>query len=370
MSYLYSYCINRSQIHSMTEKKKICTAGNFVICDVQEEYAEHLLKILSEYFSGEYQFHLFYDFEKMKTFLQNSHPDVLLIGEEYKENLDSVSTGGSVIVLTEMSAKYAGERDRMVFRYQSADDIVKEISGIIGRTMPSKTVGDETEKRTARQKKGGIKIRDEPDTIGRQLVKGIIGIYSPIHRIGKTKYAIRLGRKLAKRVPVLYINMEGYSGMDYYFQDGTGKDLGDLLYCMKQERGDHGIKISAMTGQAGGMDYILPMENEQDLRSVKCEEWISLLDMIMEKCIYETIILDLGECVDGIYEILRKCERIYTPFIREGAAEAKLKQYENNLRLAGYGDILGRTVKKEMKRSAHSANSSRSMQRPEGTGSL
>ena len=346
MSYLYSYCINRSQIHSMTEKKKICTAGNFVICDVQEEYAEHLLKILSEYFSGEYQFHLFYDFEKMKTFLQNSHPDVLLIGEEYKENLDSVSTGGSVIVLTEMSAKYAGERDRMVFRYQSADDIVKEISGIIGRTMPSKTVGDETEKRTARQKKGGIKIRDEPDTIGRQLVKGIIGIYSPIHRIGKTKYAIRIGRKLAKQVPVLYINMEGYSGGDYYFHGGTDKDLGDLLYCIKQERDDYGLKISTMTGQAGKMDYIMPMKNEQDMREVSRDEWISLLDLIMEKCIYEAVILDLGDAVNGLYDILKKCSKVYTLYINDETAQAKLKQYEENLKTAGYADVLDHTVKK------------------------
>lgn len=105
-----------------------------------------------------------------------------------------------------------------------------------------------------------------------------------------------------------------------------------------------------MALQKGGMDYILPMKNEQDVRSVRKEEWISLLDMILEKCIYEVVLLDLGDAVHGLYDILRKCDRIYTPYIHEGAAEAKLEQYEDNLRAAGYADILRRTVKRQMGR--------------------
>lgn len=96
------------------------------------------------------------------------------------------------------------------------------------------------------------------------------------------------------------------------------------------------------------MDYILPMKNEQDLRSVRGEEWIRLLDMIMEKCLYEAVILDLGDAVCGLYDILRKCDRIYTPYICESAAEAKMEQYEENLRTAGYADILTKTVKKRI----------------------
>ena len=34
----------------------------------------------------------------------------------------------------------------------------------------------------------------------------------------------------------------------------------------------------------------------------------------------------------------------------EGAAAAKIEQYEQNLRSAGYGDVLDRTVKKRAKR--------------------
>ena len=80
------------------------------------------------------------------------------------------------------------------------------------------------------------------------------------------------------KVPVLYLNLEGYSGGDHYFPEDTSYDLGDLIYFLKQERTDYGLKISSMTGQYGRMDYIMPMKNESDLRAVSGEEWISLFN--------------------------------------------------------------------------------------------
>ena len=161
---------------------------------------------------------------------------------------------------------------------------------------------------------------------------------------------MNLGQKLSEKIPVLYLNLEGYSGGGYYLPEKTDHDLGDLLYCMKQERQDYGLKISSMTGQFGGMDYIMPMKNEMDLRAVKGDEWLHLFGQILEKCIYEVLILDLGDCIDGLYDILRNCSKIYTPYILESAAMAKLSQYEMNLRTAGYGDVLMHTVKKQMQK--------------------
>lgn len=38
--------------------------------------------------------------------------------------------------------------------------------------------------------------------------------------------------------------------------------------------------------------------------------------------IYKVIILDLGDTVDGLYDLLGRCSKIYTPYIEEGAAKA------------------------------------------------
>ena len=102
-----------------------------------------------------------------------------------------------------------------------------------------------------------------------------------------------------------------------------------------------------MAGQLGNLDYIKPMKNEQDLRAVSGGEWLSLLDLIFEKCIYETVILDLGDAVSGLYDVLKKCSRVYTLYLNEEAAQAKLRQYEENLRETGYASVLEHTVKKQ-----------------------
>lgn len=61
-------------------------------------------------------------------------------------------------------------------------------------------------------------------------VRGLIGVYSPIHRIGKTKFAIRTARQLGRSVPVLYLNLEGNSGDNYYFR--TGKEMTLETFCI------------------------------------------------------------------------------------------------------------------------------------------
>ena len=47
----------------------------------------------------------------------------------------------------------------------------------------------------------------------------VIAVYSPVRRIGKTTYAIRLGRKLAKEANVLYLGMETYGGEGGHFPE-------------------------------------------------------------------------------------------------------------------------------------------------------
>lgn len=341
----------------MSEENRRNVSGSFVVCDEQEDYIEHLFAILSEQLSGEYQFHLFHDPAKMLDFMETEETEALLIGEEYREKIADMSKVRRVFILTDVMKNHAENDMIPVFRYQSASQILNQIRS--GIKIP--------DRRISVQKQGKKRIRDEPEAVNvrektRSMApkvsvsvqtRGLIGVYSPVHRIGKTRFAMRLGEKLSGQIPVLYLNLEGYAGGSYYFPEKTEQDLGDLIYCMKQERTDHGLKISSMTGRSGGMDYIMPMENESDLRSVRGEEWISLFDQILEKCIYEAVILDLGDCIDGLYDILRNCSRVYTPYIREGAAMAKLEQYERNLRTTGYGDILTRTVKKQMQRRRH-----------------
>lgn len=177
----------------------------------------------------------------------------------------------------------------------------------------------------------------------------LIGVYSPVHRIGKTRFAMELGREMAKKEPVLYLNMEEYAGGSYYFPDQTGQTLADLLYYSRQEKGNLGLRISTMAGQDEALDYILPIPCVQDLQGVSGEEWLRLFEQIRENCIYQKVILDLGDSVNGLFQILEECHTVYTPYIEDEVARAKLNQYAENLRRTGREKVLEKTIQKKLK---------------------
>ena len=60
--------------------------------------------------------------------------------------------------------------------------------------------------------------------------------------------------------------------------------------------------------------------------------------------------LDLGEGVQGLFDILRQCDTIYTPFVEQEGARAKLRQYTDNLCRLGYEEVLEHTIQKELTR--------------------
>lgn len=220
----------------MTEKQYKGIAGNFLICDVQKEYAEHLLSILVKRFGMRFQFHFFSNVKKIEQFAEKAEIEILLIAEDCVSEIRGNVKAKKKFILSESMKKEEKQGETTIFRYQSADEILKIIQSGIGEEEAKaahKPQKKTEEKYDAVQSdftapKRKIGIRDEPEE------SGLIGIYSPIHRIGKTEFALCLGEKISEKVPTLYINMEGYSGNDFYFKGEKNQDLGDLLYYLKQ----------------------------------------------------------------------------------------------------------------------------------------
>ena len=236
----------------MTEKQYKGIAGNFLICDVQKEYAEHLLSILVKRFGMRFQFHFFSNVKKIEQFAEKAEIEILLIAEDCVSEIRGNVKAKKKFILSESMKKEEKQGETTIFRYQSANEILKIIQSGIGEEEAKaahKPQKKTEEKYDAVQSdftapKRKIGIRDEPEE------SGLIGIYSPIHRIGKTEFALCLGEKISEKVPTLYINMEGYSGNDFYFKGEKNQDLGDLLYYLKQERIDYGGKLETASHKA------------------------------------------------------------------------------------------------------------------------
>ena len=309
VQFLYSGCMIAAKFRIMTIEQRAVrrTAENFVICDTQKSYSENLFRRLSEKLSGYFQFHVFHDIENLKIAAKSMQVNILLIGEEYgKEDRDEIPARQKYLLIGEKIPNERSPTEIPFFRYQSVSSMLELL------------LQENSEVQTNQ-----IQLVSDRSQTVKANVNGLIGIYSPVHRIGKTRFAMRMGRVLSESIPTLYLNLEGYSGLNYYLPEESGMNLGDLLYYMKQESINPVWKISTLISHMNGVDYIAPIRAEQDFREVTKEEWNQLLDLILEKSIYKVIILDLGDTVDGLYDLLGRCSKVYTPYIEEGAAKAK-----------------------------------------------
>ena len=215
---------------------------NFVICDQEADYARNLMQMIGGRKELGFQMHMFQKLEPLKKFAEQKPIQILLIGEEYSQEERLEIPAAERFVLVKAEGRYLADEEKELYKYQSVDQILTKV-------LELSVDKERAVAKTLRKTRGSL-----------------IGVYSPIHRIGKTKYAL--------------------------------------------------------------------------------EEWLQLFEQIVEKSIYEVLILDLGDSVNGLFSILEKCDSVHTLSIEEPAAKAKLQQYTENLLRTGHEKILEHTVQK------------------------
>lgn len=294
---------------------------NFVIFGEEPEYALSLKNaLISGAFKG-YSVYIFKSLNAFRNFSRENESDILLISENIDKEIRRDMKALRKFVISTGKGNQLNEDETEVYKYQRADTIICSV-----------TNDDDT------LKKRELEIRD----------KKLIGVYSPVHRIGNTKFALDLGSRLSGDEMVLYINMEGYSGRECYFTDNEEGDAGDLIYYLHQENSDMGKIISMMASSHGKLDCINPIGIATDLRSIGERDWLTLFEKIFEETIYTTVIVDLGEMVQGLENILMQCTTVYTRYIKDSVSKAKIQQYTDNLRATGYTEVIEHTVLEEV----------------------
>jgi len=309
---------------------------NIVICDLEKDYGKKLLEAFNEKAQKDIKFTLFHDLSLFEQFINKESPCCLVLDSEIPVEARAKMKISTKIILARCGDITLGEDEIKVRKYQHVDDIYK---GILKKAYQLEV--DKVEKGRPHKNK------EHKDNRGIKKECKIIGVYSPIHRIGKTKFAIELGKELGAEGPVLYLNMEPFAPGSY-FKVKSKDNLEKLIYSAGQGHKNLGLSASMMASQLGEMDYIEPMAIANDLFNVKGTMWMEIIDRIINESIYETIILDLSDGINDLFSILEYCHVVYTLYIEEPVALSKLKQYTDNLLRTGYESVLEHTIQKKV----------------------
>ena len=278
---------------------------NLVICDREIRYATGLGENISSRDDLAVKVYVCSSLDKVMELSESKPIHLFVVEEGYAYDERSQVEADQVFVLGRGRVADLGEEECPIWKYQCADEIIREIFEVyVDRTK-------ENVMRSMRKERARL-----------------VAVYSPIHRIGKTTFAIALGMECAKKKRVLYLNLEEFAGME----GETGLNLGDILYYMKQGNGNVGIRLQAAVQKKDDLDYLAPIPILQDMKDVTEKEWEMLMKELVGNSAYELIILDMGESVQGIYRILEKCDRIYMPVSEDEVSLGKLKQYDENIK--------------------------------------
>ena len=103
--------------------------------------------------------------------------------------------------------------------------------------------------------------------------------------------------------------------------------------------------MAAMVLQEDGLEYLMPIPLSVDLKELPAKEWQDFLSWLETESQYENVVLDIGEGVQGIFEILEKSDCIYMPTLQDEDSMQKMACYERNLYLLNATEVERKTKK-------------------------
>lgn len=290
------------------------------VCDTEETYASKLADYINRKDSFPFQARFFTSMEKVTDFCQRQKIEVLLISEKW--DLSKLKQEGiNKIFILQESAGSENSLYHVIWKYQSSESLLKEVLSVLAKE-PGKSAH-----------------------IMRKQNLHVTGFYSPVKRSLQTTFALTMGQLLAKREKVLYVNMESFSGLERLLGKEFSHDLSDLLYYLQNGKNNIAYYLSSITEQVGNLEILPSMRCQMDLISISAKEWLQLFYEIEVCTEYTYLFLDLSDSVQGLFELLQHCDRIFTITSEDGIALAKMDQYEKMLTQCQYEDIVKKTKK-------------------------
>ncbi|MCM1049829.1 MAG: hypothetical protein NC433_15545 [Clostridiales bacterium] len=294
----------------------------FAVCDLEETYAFRMAEYITDRISMPYTLHLFTKTEELQPFLDREEINILLIGESALKQIKVKPDITQTFVLYEGKLDGLQTDYKYINKYQNPEQIVSQI---LEQVTEFENWSDENTAQDLKMK--------------------IIGVYSPVKRCLQTTFALTMGQLLAREHKALYLNFESYSGFGRMLHRDFAADMMDMVYYFNCAKEKLSTRLPSIVQNINGLDYIPPGETNLDMQGISGDKWVELLEAIGKISNYEYLILDLTDGMNGLFELMTRCCKIYTIIKDDSFAMAKMEQYEKILRLNEMDDIAEKTVK-------------------------
>ncbi len=292
-----------------------------VLCDADEEYARLMTEFMGMHRELPWTVRTYTDVETLLREEKDRPIDVMAVSERSYQQGFAVLHPLRTVILNE-SGLMRWKEFVNVDKYQQAQNVLQSILEVY------------------------LEVADIVlPRIRRQGATRFIGIYSPVRRCMQTTFALTLSQMLAAKHRTLYLNFEHYTGISELAAEVGARDLADLLYFLMAEKDKFRLRLQTIIQHRGNLDYVPPMKSGQNLLSVSPRDWSRLFERIDELGEYDYVVMDLSESMQGLFDILRFCVKVFTVVKQDRIAQGKLAEYEQLLADCAYEDVLEKTCR-------------------------
>lgn len=265
----------------------------------------------------------------LRAYVEEGRPDILLAREE-----EECQVGGylgivpEIVLLTEGNLVREQGEYLSVFRYQSAEEMVREILEAVAEDDRIVYQGA-----PARRRRG-------------ELLCG----YSPFGGAGLTSFLIRRAKELSGEYRTLYVSLEAFHGLadlpplQRKGQPEEYRGMSEVIFYLQQRRDKLSLKLESLVFRREQLEYLLAVDNYRDLHLMTRGDMEYFLQVLSTEAPYERIVFDLGYLGEAEEYLLEQCDRIYMPRPGTEAQEMKRKSCEQSWVRQGNSEILNKIV--------------------------
>ncbi|SHL09601.1 hypothetical protein SAMN02745136_04072 [Anaerocolumna jejuensis DSM 15929] len=289
------------------------------IFDKDAEYLRHLADYLKTKAPGLFQVKLFTKEEALKEFLKEEGVDILLLAEETPEADSMAAYCIHLILLVQTPEQEKKLSPNAIYKYQPGEAILKELR---------KRLPEDALRNTGQQ----------------SFQKEIISILSLNPGKVSQGFSLALWDEKCRENRTLFTTLLAYPLLkELRIQEGeTG--LSELIYYLKQNSSGLPQKLKEYVQRREGFEYIKGVSFGTDLNELTAEDVSSWFSILLQ-WEYDTVIFEIGTLTQASLKVLAESSVIYLVSEEDRLWEEQLKSFLQQLKWAGWEDLLDKIVR-------------------------
>ncbi len=294
------------------------------VCIGDEEYQKRLLGCLFLYYRNEIEVSVYSHPDQLEEGAMQHH--VILCGDFGDEVQKLSNRRKEPIVylvedlkdLPEIAVRESENRIHFLEKYQSIDNLVKEITTWI---------------------EGEIHVMKE--TASFKSGTRVVAIYALSDCEMQLPYVVTLASVLGEKERVLVLDLQENSGLSGLSGENSRFGLEELMVMAENEEYSEG-RIRSCISHRGGVDFIAPADSSECICEGNAVLYGKMLMMLKLELGYDWILLSLGSRFEGFFECLRQCNEVHLIGKTSGMCKWREAELKEELDRRGYKGVLER----------------------------